>query len=343
MTDRRMPVRYRRLPILTRLYQRLVSGASLEQLHHLLTPEINSAVDGDGALVLVREGESWVASGSAGLGQQLTGAVRLGRDIATQVRKKGGLLRTEDDRAGSRDLLAYRNDQPPWCKVLAAPLRSEVESKRADGALIVGSRRAAHFDEDDELLLETITTSLSNAICLWRYTARGDAPPEAREHRWADSHTGADSHLHLARALTEELAYAGQHQQPLSLALIDVDRLEEVNSMFGLPSGDAVLLEVVHRLCSLGRGTAARVDGGTFAMLLPSTDRASAHGIAEQLRGVVASDLFAVRDAEVVVTASVGVATLADDTRDGADLVARAASALFRAKNEGRSRVVSAD
>jgi diguanylate cyclase (GGDEF)-like protein len=123
------------------------------------------------------------------------------------------------------------------------------------------------------------------------------------------------------------------------LILFDIDHFKRINDRFGHPAGDAVLIEVGRR-CSavIGRDDIfARWGGEEFLVVLPNAPRDSGPGVAERLRGAINSGPIA----EVgLVSASFGVtAVRPGDTL--AEIIQRADEALYRAKTEGRNRVVA--
>jgi diguanylate cyclase (GGDEF)-like protein len=154
------------------------------------------------------------------------------------------------------------------------------------------------------------------------------------------------THLYSRRYLEEqarhELAYADRHHAPLSLALLDVDRLGELNGTHGAGAGDAVLQQMALRLarCVRAEDVLARHAGGTLALLMRQTGEAQAVTCVERLRCIVEVTEFTAADKAVKVTVSGGVAQVeVGKHRTVADLVAAAAARLAEAKDRGRNRV----
>jgi diguanylate cyclase (GGDEF)-like protein len=135
-------------------------------------------------------------------------------------------------------------------------------------------------------------------------------------------------------------------EQTLSVMMIDVDHFKRVNDRFGHAFGDACLQAVAAALQSgLQRpgDLLARYGGEEFAVILPSSDSQGAAAVAERLRQSVAALSFSLDGQLVRITCSIGVHTVDSvaDTTPGQAL-ARADQALYRAKQEGRDRVVVA-
>ncbi len=155
--------------------------------------------------------------------------------------------------------------------------------------------------------------------------------------------TGLPNRRFLLDRLNEEAAEADRFGRPLSFVLLDVDHFKRVNDRCGHPAGDEVLRQVARLLrAGLRRyDVAARFGGEEFAILLPGTGSEVAREVAERARRCLAgSDIEIAEDEILRVTASFGVA----ERRPGepvAELVRRADDALYRAKEEGRDRVVA--
>lgn len=128
----------------------------------------------------------------------------------------------------------------------------------------------------------------------------------------------------------------------LAVALLDVDHFKSVNDRFGHEVGDLALQHVARALRSQCRANdlAARHGGEEFVVLLENLDTASAAEAAERLRVALAAEPLVRGDLRLELTASFGVATLTRDDRVFDDLLRRADAALYRAKHEGRNRVV---
>lgn len=155
-----------------------------------------------------------------------------------------------------------------------------------------------------------------------------------------DAKTGLLNHPAFVSRARAELGRAGRHEDPLSLLVLDLDHLREINNRHGHPVGDLAIAAVADVL----RGTlrahdlAARVGGEEFLVLLPCTDLRGAMGVAGRIRGDLAAVPVPARGGEVVVTASVGVAQV-EAGEQWESLYERADQALLAAKRAGRDRV----
>ena len=139
--------------------------------------------------------------------------------------------------------------------------------------------------------------------------------------------------------LAAEVARAGRTGGTFSLVMLDIDHFKRLNDTHGHQTGDEMLTAVARVLDGQLRGadTVARYGGEEFAVLLPDVDGPAAVAAAERLQRSVGAMTGA-----VPVTASAGVATYPADARDGVSLLGAADAALYRAKEAGRDRVVTA-
>jgi diguanylate cyclase (GGDEF)-like protein len=162
---------------------------------------------------------------------------------------------------------------------------------------------------------------------------------------YVDGLTGMFNRRYYEQALERELPRARRLGEPLALLMLDVDHFKKYNDHYGHPAGDTCLVQVgqaIQRGLRRPGDVAARYGGEEFVVLLPSTDCEGAAAVAETIRaGVEELALEHVQAPRCIVTISVGVCVLLVAESDtAADLVNRADAALYRAKQEGRNRVV---
>jgi two-component system, cell cycle response regulator len=151
--------------------------------------------------------------------------------------------------------------------------------------------------------------------------------------RYMESHLGA---------LVEQAAARGK---PLSLLVLDIDYFKSVNDGFGHDAGDDVLREFATRVRKSIRGIdlACRYGGEEFVVVMPETDMAVATVVAERIRRRIAGEVFQINQGatSLDVTISIGIAALATAEDSAATILKRADQALYRAKRDGRNRVVA--
>jgi diguanylate cyclase (GGDEF)-like protein len=158
-----------------------------------------------------------------------------------------------------------------------------------------------------------------------------------------DDLTGLVNRRRFIEALEAEIERARRFGSPLTVVLADLDNFKWVNDAFGHHAGDVVLRSFADLMRSHIRDVdvPGRIGGEEFAIVLPETDQEGAGSVAERMRESLSSVPIPVSDDHSVrVTSSFGVAELVDD-QSGDDLLRSADAALYRAKAEGKNRVVS--
>ena len=160
-----------------------------------------------------------------------------------------------------------------------------------------------------------------------------------------DQLTGLYNRRYMASHVETLVMTAKETKKPLSLLIMDIDYFKAINDTYGHGVGDEVLRGFAQRLRANVRGIdlACRYGGEEFVVIMPETDVSFAYAVAERLRQAVAEIPFSVScsDAGLPVTVSIGVTSIErpDDTSD--TILKRADQALYRAKRDGRNRVVS--
>jgi diguanylate cyclase len=158
-----------------------------------------------------------------------------------------------------------------------------------------------------------------------------------------DELTGSFNRRCIMRMLDDELARADRLNTPCSIALIDLDWFKRINDAYGHPTGDEVLrtfaITVFANIRNIDKF--GRYGGEEFLLVLPDTPDKAAARILDRLRAIIADLDWSAFSPGMKVTISAGVATLAgEETAD--TFLARADSALYAAKAQGRNRIASA-
>lgn len=157
---------------------------------------------------------------------------------------------------------------------------------------------------------------------------------------YRDALTGCYNRRHAMAQLERELRAAGRGT-PFTLGMLDLDHFKAVNDSYGHAAGDEVLKAFAHCVDGALRGTdlLARIGGEEFLVIFSATTAPSARAVAERLRERVAALRIPVLPEGRGITVSVGIA----EHRAGNSIeqtLARTDGALYRAKAEGRNRVV---
>jgi diguanylate cyclase (GGDEF)-like protein len=149
--------------------------------------------------------------------------------------------------------------------------------------------------------------------------------------------TGLKNHGYFFERLSDELDRGLRHRRPLAVVICDIDDFKQINDTRGHAAGDRVLQEVSAVMAETIRSAdiVCRVGGEEFGILLPETDSAGAHLVAERVREQVgALSISGVGR----VTISLGVASVPEHAVDRDELMEAADRALYLAKREGKNR-----
>jgi len=161
-----------------------------------------------------------------------------------------------------------------------------------------------------------------------------------------DPKTGLYNARYFGIVFAEVLERARRRHRPLALMMVDLDLLREVNNTYGHLAGDGVIRGVaeVFRAHLRIEDVPARFGGEEFSVLLPETPLDDALEIADRIRREVAERLFQVETVPepIRATVSIGVSSFPADGMTQTDLIHHADLAVYRAKLQGRNRVVAA-
>jgi two-component system cell cycle response regulator len=159
-----------------------------------------------------------------------------------------------------------------------------------------------------------------------------------------DALTGLYNRRYMESHLSTLMEQAATRDKPLTVLVIDIDYFKSINDTHGHDAGDDVLREFALRVRKSIRGIdlACRYGGEEFVIVMPETDMAVATMVAERLRRRIATEPFSISQdsTRVEVTISIGIAAVAGAQDSAAALLKRADQAVYRAKRDGRNRVV---
>jgi two-component system cell cycle response regulator len=178
-----------------------------------------------------------------------------------------------------------------------------------------------------------------------RYTERlRDNAQLTVELAITDALTGLHNRRYMETHLATLVDQAAARGKPIAVLVVDIDFFKAVNDSHGHDAGDDVLREFALRIRKAIRNIdlACRYGGEEFVIVMPETDMAVATMVAERLRRRIASEPFAIQDGtrKLDVTISIGIAALDGPIDNAAAILKRADTALYRAKRDGRNRVV---
>ena len=166
---------------------------------------------------------------------------------------------------------------------------------------------------------------------------------QLREQAVRDPLTKLYNRRYLEPTLQRELARCSREKRACTVILVDADHFKRINDTRGHAAGDAVLVTLSGILAAAVRqgDVACRYGGEEFLLMYPEMAASVGLQRAEQVRRAIADVVIDVGDGEPLrVTASLGVATFPHDGTTAEALVSAADTALYRAKELGRDRVV---
>ncbi len=178
-----------------------------------------------------------------------------------------------------------------------------------------------------------------------RYTERlRDNVQASIEMAITDALTSLYNRRYMETHLSALVEQAAQRGKPIAVMILDIDFFKSINDGHGHDAGDDVLREFAMRIRKSIRNIdlACRYGGEEFVIVMPETDMAVASMVAERIRRRIATEPFPIQQGSksLEVTISIGLAALNGADDNAAAMLKRADTALYRAKRDGRNRVV---
>lgn len=158
-----------------------------------------------------------------------------------------------------------------------------------------------------------------------------------------DGLTGLYNRRHFENNLEREFLRIKRYPADLSLAMVDIDHFKQVNDTYGHQFGDYVLREISKIIEQSFRKTdmVYRYGGEELVIILPETPLDGAIIPLERLRGKIAEHKFSYNKQEANITISIGASVSLTDMKSQGELVECADKALYKAKQNGRNKVVA--
>jgi diguanylate cyclase (GGDEF)-like protein/PAS domain S-box-containing protein len=191
-----------------------------------------------------------------------------------------------------------------------------------------------------------MSASLQEALWIFADASDMKAYQDKVEHiAFHDSLTGLPNRLLLRDRLEMALAAVARTGRHPAVCYIDLDGFKPINDRYGHEAGDHILIEVAHRLaaCLRANDTVARIGGDEFVVILDGLEAGKAGNTAiERLREAVALPYLLEGHPPLSVSASIGVAQVAEGQADAELLLRLADAAMYDAKRLGKNRICRA-
>lgn len=251
---------------------------------------------------------------------------RLVDEIAQFERRRGTAVYSELIYALSNLRFSPEDSKSLWGRVVSH--HAEMEEKLGD---LVDIRVAlvSHLLEHNRTLHDPKVIGL--------HLFQSERP---QAHR--DDLTGLFGPAMFRESLGHELYHAERTGKPLSVALVNVDGLKQINEQSSFETGNHIIRELAQILNRELRRSdiACRSGVEDFGLILPHTPKSSAHVVAERARLTIENHTFrADSESACRLTVSVGIATYPADADNVTELIRQADRALYMAKRAGKNQV----
>jgi diguanylate cyclase len=209
--------------------------------------------------------------------------------------------------------------------------------KEVVGATRTMARETLHTRDELRSMREKTLQTEAELVKLHRELDR--VSDQARH----DTLTGALNRQGLNEAVAREVSNVQRREEPLSVALLDIDNFKKLNDSKGHDTGDKALahLATVAREAMRPQDTLARYGGEEFVILMPDTPLEQGIEAMTRLQRELTKRFFLADNEQILITFSAGVAQLAAD-ENGEAAIRRADQAMYLAKRAGKNRVIGA-
>jgi len=213
---------------------------------------------------------------------------------------------------------------------LGVPLR--VENKIIGSMVLQSYTDPDLYSQKDIKLMEFVSQQIATAI------ERKQAEEKLKFLSLYDPLTKLPNRVLFYDRMRQEIAYAKREQKKFALIFLDLDNFKKVNDKFGHDIGDQLLQEVAKKFNELLReaDTICRLGGDEFIILLPRLrqPRENAVDVARKILHSL-DEPFLIKDNQIYVNTSIGIALYPDDGEKEEDLIKSADKAMYTAKKEG--------
>jgi diguanylate cyclase (GGDEF)-like protein len=250
------------------------------------------------------------------------------------------------------DLRAYARDELhlrwPWLMSLPGLLAAIAFAARGVRAVAWPRTVATEMTTDSAL---NVGSAFSYMVIVLAFHATliavvvGRLLADLRHRSKHDGLTGLLNRRAIEEGIEAQIRRSLRSGEAFSVLMLDLDHFKSVNDRFGHAVGDQALKHVAAVLKAGVRGVddIGRIGGEEFVALMPGASLEAAGPVAERLRAQLAAQPVPLDASSVPVTISIGIAQWSGKAEDMSRLLVRADTALYRAKQQGRDRVIAAN
>jgi diguanylate cyclase (GGDEF)-like protein/PAS domain S-box-containing protein len=202
------------------------------------------------------------------------------------------------------------------------------------------TRGECHFESEASLIRDENGKIKQLVMVSHDITERKEMEAYILHQTSHDALTGLPNRLLLEDRMKQATAHLGRRQAPVAVLFIDLDRFKDINDTLGHAAGDRVLQEVAERLgkCVREGDTVARLSGDEFVVLLAGMQEGKDAAFVAEKIVMTVSEICQVGGEELRISPSIGIAIFPDDGQNMDQLLRNADTAMYHAKQEGRSR-----
>lgn len=254
--------------------------------------------------------------------------------MSTAIRT--GTIQLRQDILNDPQLAPWHEDarKRNYQSAIALPLRLQDE---VIGALAIYAPEPNAFHEQEVALLEELAEDLAFGIQNLRMRrAHEDAQAHVQQLAYYDRLTGLPNRILFTEQFDRNLAAAAAEGHTISLLLLDLNYLREINETHGHALGDQVLVRVAWQLQEVcdAIGFVARFSGNDFTIICPKLDQFGAAALGEKILAAVTTPFY-MAGHRFVIGGSIGVAVYPGDGESSSELLSKVDLAMSRAKETG--------
>lgn len=319
------------LQAMSKIDRLILTGAGFEEVSENVVRNLLTLTDADAAAVIARDPDSpvWAKMISYGDGEFMHERIALPQELGHEWCQPRQVVLEDIDRAEAPYRTRFIAYGQKYVAIIPVVLDGDLK-----GILLLGSEK--QFDLSQGGLNRGVDLAGRLAVAL--------SSVEREEALYRQAHfdvlTGLPNRQLLKDRLDQFLVQARREESSGAMLFLDLDRFKEINDVYGHSIGDQVLMQAAERIVAEVRDsdTVARLGGDEFVVVMPDVGgQASVSGMAARLLRRL-SEAFAVSGTNHYVSASIGIVVFPDDGDSVETLLKNADSAMYRAKESGRSR-----